>query len=297
MTAIGGAEAVTIVRAGGFIAAIESVASELAEGMVVEQEPRPGERLEREGVITLRLATPPLDPLQLASETEAGLASEQAVRTAGPDDTEEWFEALAPSGPDASAGATSGKAHRKHHPATPPARERFFDPPPAPSVGPSEPARTVPFLKGTRGKAGLWPSFTSSVCALSPLVAGLQWRRASALLAGVLLVALLGTRLFASGDRRAASAHPRAPARTTVASAPAGNPVDGRRPSARRRIRRAHEPRTGRSRMRNRARARNDYPAPVGLVAARPSHQADAGAPPAARPAPSAGGQFAYLGQ
>src|SRR5271155_4596487 len=65
VTAIGGAEAVAIVRAGGFIAAIESAASELAAGMVVEQEPRAGERLEREGVITLRIAALPLDPLQI----------------------------------------------------------------------------------------------------------------------------------------------------------------------------------------------------------------------------------------
>jgi hypothetical protein len=35
VTALHGAEAVAIVRAGGFIAAIESVASELAEGTVV----------------------------------------------------------------------------------------------------------------------------------------------------------------------------------------------------------------------------------------------------------------------
>jgi hypothetical protein len=297
VTAIGGAEAVAIVRAGGFIAAIESVASELAEGTVVEQEPPAGERLEREGVITLRLAAPPLDPIKVASEDEAGLSSEQAARTAGPDDTEEWFQALGPSGPDTAAGATSGKRHRKHRRAKPPARERFFDPPPAPSVGPSEPARTVPLLPRARGRAGLWPSLTSSVCALSPLLAGLQWRRASAVLAGVLLVALLGTRLFASGDRRARTEDPRALARTTYAYAPAGKPVSARRPFARRRIRPSPEPRPGHSRTRNGARARKRNTAPVALVAARPGHQADAGAPPATPPAPSASGQFAYLGQ
>jgi len=297
VTAMHGAEAVAIVRAGGFVAAIEPVASQLAEGMVVEQEPPPGERLEREGVITLRLATPPLDPVQLASDNDAGLASEQAVRSADPDDTEEWFRALTPSGPDTAAGATSGKRHRKHRRATPPARELFFDPPPVPSVWPSEPARTVPLLQRTRGQAGLRSNVTPSVCALSPLLAGLQWRRASALLAGVLLVALLGTRLFASGDRRAQTAHPRALARTTYAYAPAGKPASARRPFARRRIRRSPEPRAGRSRMRNGARPRKRNTAPVALVAARPVHQAHAGAPPATPPAPSAGGQFAYLGQ
>jgi hypothetical protein len=297
VTAMHGPEAVAIVRAGGFIAAIESIASELAEGTVVEQEPPAGERLEREGVITLRLATPPLDPVQLASENEAGLSCELAVRAAGPDDTEEWFQALAPSRPDAPAGATSGKRHRKHRRPTPPARERFFDPPPAPSVWPSQEARSVQFLQRTRGQAGLWPSLTSSVCALSPLLAGLQWRRASALLAGVLLVALLGTRLFASGDRRAQTAHPRALARTTYAYAPAGNPVSARRPFVRRRVRPSPEPRAGGSRMRGGARARKRNTAPVALVAARPAHHADAGASPATPPARSASGQFAYLGQ
>jgi hypothetical protein len=295
VTAMHCAEAVAIVRAGGFIAAIESVASELAEGMVIEQEPLAGERLEREGVITLRLATPSLDPVQIASGNEAGLASGQVVRTAGPDDTEQWFQALAPSGPDTAAGATSGKRRRKHRRATPPARELFFDPPPAPSVGPSGPA--VPFLRRTRGQAVLWPSLASSVCALSPLLARLQWRRASALLAGVLLVALLGMRLFASGDRRAQTAHPRALARTTYAYAPAGRPVSARRPFVRRRIRPSPEPPAGRSRTRNGARASKRHAATVALVAARPAHQSDASAPPATPPAPSTGGQFAYLGQ
>jgi hypothetical protein len=294
VTAIGGAEAVAIVRAGGFIAAIESVASELAEGMVIEQEPPAGERLDREGVITLRLATPPLNPLQLASENEAGLASEQVARTAGPDDTEEWFQALAPSGPDTAAGATSGKRHRKHRHVTPRARERFFDPPPAPSVGPSEPARTVTFLQRARRRASAWPPLASSVCALAPSLAGSQWRRASALLAGVLLVALLGTRLFASSDRRAQSTHPRVLARSTDVYVPARRPAST---FPHRRIRPSPEPRAGRSRTRNGARARKRNAAPVALVAARPAHQSEAGAPPATAAAPSGSGQFAYLGQ
>jgi hypothetical protein len=294
VTAIHGAEAVAIVRAGGFIAAIESVVSELAEGMVIEQEPPAGERLEREGVITLRLATPPLDPLQLATESEAGLVPEQAPRTAGPDDTEEWFQALAPSSRDTPAGATSGKRHRKHRRRMSPARERFFDPPPAPSVGPSEPPCTVTLLQRTRERASAWPRLASSVCALAPSLAGLQWRRASALLAGVLLLALLGTRLFASSDRRAQSRHPRALARTTYAYVPAPKPASA---FSRRRIRPSREPRAGRSRMRDGARARKRNAAPVALVAARPAHRADGGAPPATTAAPSASAQFAYLGQ
>jgi len=77
LTTIPGAEAVSIVRAAGFIAAIESVASKLAEGTVIDQQPPAGERLEREGVVTLRLATPPLDEVALASASEARSAFEQ----------------------------------------------------------------------------------------------------------------------------------------------------------------------------------------------------------------------------
>jgi len=294
VTAIGGAEAVAIVRAGGFIAAIESVASELAEGIVIEQEPPAGERLEREGIITLRLATPPLDSAQLATEDEGGLASEQAARTAGPDDTEEWFQALAPSRPDAPAGATYDRRHRKHRRPTPPARERFFDPPPAPSAGPRELPRTVPLLQRARERASAWPALASSVCALAPSLAGLQWRRASALFAGVLLLALLGTRLFASSDRRAQSTHPRALARSTDAYVPARRPANV---FPRRRLHTSSAPRAGRSRMRNGARARKPNATPVALVAARPAHQSEASAPPATVAAPSASAQFAYLGQ
>jgi hypothetical protein len=294
VTALGGAEAVAIVRAGGFIAAIESVASELAEGMVVAQEPLAGARLQREGVITLRLAIPPPDAVRVATQNKGGRASEQAARTAGPDDTEEWFQALAPSRPDAPAGATSGKRHRKHRRPTPPARERFFDPSPAPSVGPSEPARTVTFLQRARRRASAWPPLASSVCALAPSLAGSQWRRASALFAGVLLVALVGTRLFASSDRRAQSTHPRALARATDAYLPARRPASA---LPRRRIRPSHDLRAGRSRTRNGARARKRNAAPVALVAARPAPQSKASAPPATAPAPSASGQFAYLGQ
>jgi len=297
VTAIGGAEAVAIVRAAGFIAAIESVASDLAEGTVIEQEPPAGERLQREGVITLRLATPPLDPIQLASEPEAGLASEQALGTAGSDDTEEWFRALGPSGPSTAAAATSGKRHRKHRRPARPVRELCFDLPPAPSVGLSEPAPTVSLSQRTRGRAGLWATLTSGVCAFSPLLVGLQWRRASALLAGALFVALLGARVFASGDRRAQAARPPALARTTNAFAPAGGPVNTREPVARRRVRPSPEPAAGRSRIRNGTRASKRNTAPVAGVAARRAHDADAGAPPATAATPSSGAQFAYLGQ
>ena len=48
VTTIHGAQAVAIIRAAGYIAAIESVSSDLAEGSVIEQDPAERERLERE---------------------------------------------------------------------------------------------------------------------------------------------------------------------------------------------------------------------------------------------------------
>jgi hypothetical protein len=296
VTAIGGAEAVAIVRAGGFIAAIESVASELAEGMVVEQEPAAGERLEREGVITLRLAAPPLDPLRLATENEGGLACEQAAGTAGPDDTEEWFQALAPGRRDTRAAARSGKRRRKYHRPTPPARERFFDPLPAPSMTPREGSRAVRFWQRKRERASLWPHLAASVFAFAPSLAGLQWRRASALLAGALLLVLLGMRLFSSSDRHTQSTHARAVARTTGAYSPTRRPASTGRRFSRLVIRPSQKPRVRRLRTREGAWAREQTAEPVAVVAAPPAARTQAVAPPAA-PAPSAAGQFAYLGR
>ena len=290
VTAIGGAEAVTLVRAAGFIAAIESVASEFAEGTVIEQDPPAGEQLEREGVITLRLATPPLESAPLATATKAGLASQQAPPTAAPDDTEEWFRALASNRPDKHADAAPGKRRRKHRRPTSPARELIFDPPPPPSVVLGEPPHTATHSRRASERASALVALASSACALAPPLAGLQWRRASALLAGVLLLALLGIRFFASGERRALSMHPRALARISGAHVPARRPagaVPPRRPSP--------EPRAGDSRMPNRARRRKAPP--VALAAAGPVHQPEASAPAATAAPPSATGQFAYLGQ
>src|SRR5437899_12263656 len=59
LVAMDGAGAVALVRARGFIAAIESVPSELPGGTVIEQEPPAGVGLGREAVLTLRLAITP----------------------------------------------------------------------------------------------------------------------------------------------------------------------------------------------------------------------------------------------
>jgi hypothetical protein len=169
VTAIHGAEAVALVRASGFIAAIEPVASELPAGTVIEQDPPAGARLEREGVVLLRLATPRRDAAQVAPEDEADLASEKPGRVADHDDTELWFAALALSSRDTAAG-TSTRRPRKPGRASIPARGHVVDPRPAPS----EPVRDVTF---SRRRAGVWPFAVSSVCVLTASLAALQWRR------------------------------------------------------------------------------------------------------------------------
>jgi len=300
VTAIHGADAVAIVRAGGFIAAIEPVPSELTEGTVIEQEPVAGVRLEREGVMTLRLATPMLDAAQIAMEEEGGLACEQATRAIDPDDTEEWFEQLALSRRDTPARATSDRRHRKHRRSKTPARQRMFDPPPAPSIGTSDPGRRVTLLQRPRERASFWPLLASSLSTLAPSLAGLQLRRASALLAGVLLFVLLGVRLFASGDRRAQVTHPRALTRSTGANLPVRMPASAGRPPLRRRLRRSHSPRPAYSRARSAqhdAPGRKEKAAPVASPAARSANQPQAIAAPATAARPSPGGQFSYLGQ
>ena len=107
-------------------------------------------------------------------------------------------------------------------------------------------------------------------------------------------LALLGTRLFVSSDRRAQSTHRRALAPTTDAYVPAPRPASA---FPRPRIRPSPEPRAGRSRTRNGARARERNTAPAAVVAAPPAHQSGASVPSATAAAPSARGQFAYLGQ
>jgi hypothetical protein len=295
-----GAEAVATVRAGGFIAAIEPTPSELPEGTVIEQEPPAGARLEREAVITLRLAIALFDVTQAATETDEAPASGQTARTVDPDDTEEWFAALALGGRDARRGGASGRRRRKHRRPRPSARELLFDLPPAPSVGPRAPAGAVPPLERTRGRVNVRPLVAAAICAFPPSLAGLPWRRASAIVAGLLLFVLLGMRLFASSDRRAQSTDHRALARTTHAQVAAQRRAGRNLPVPRRAFHSARKPGARHSRprgARHRARARKANAAPLATVADQHAHQSQAGDAPATTTARSANGQFAYLGQ
>jgi hypothetical protein len=297
-----GAQAVARVRAGGFVAAIEPIESELPEGTVIEQEPPAGAPLQREAVITLRLAIPRLDATPAATETGEEPTSRQTGRTGDPDDTEEWFAALALSGRDARHGAAPGRRRRKHRHLRPSTREFVFDSPPQPRSTPTRPA--APCTPSERPDwqsdvlRHMVPAMSVAIAALSPL----PWRRVSALLAGLLLCVLVGMRLFASNDRRAQSTDHRALARATRAQVAAENRVGRNLPLPRGALRPARKPDTGHSRpraARHRARARKANAAPPATIADQHPHQPQTAAAPAttttaARPA---SGQFAYLGQ
>jgi hypothetical protein len=299
VTATHGAQAVAIVRAGGFIAAIEPVPSELAEGTVIEQEPPAGAPLKREGVITLRLATPIPHIARAAIKDEALLASEEGAPLE-PDDTEVWFEELALGTRDALPARAPARRSRKHRRPRPPAHELLFDPAPAPSGGPIQLGAVLTPLERTRRRASMRALITSAIFAVSPSLAGLTWRRASALLAGLLLLAFLGMRLFASSDRRLRLTDHRALGRSSHAQVPAQNRVVPSPPLSRARIRSPHRQRAGHLGPRetsHSARTRTGYVADAPTVATGPARQPRAAAAPTAVEDRSVGGQFAYLGQ
>ncbi len=296
-----GAEAVSVVRAGGFVAAIESVPSELPAGTVIEQEPPAGVVLEREAVVTLRLATPLFDVARAEAEAEREPASEGVPGKAGPDDTEEWFEALALTEREAGRGRASTRRSRKHRRSRPPAHELVFDPAPAATVELGGPARASMALGGARGQLNVWPLIASANYAFPATLTGLPWRRATAVVAGLLLLALLGMRLFASNDRRAQATDHRALPRTTYAQVTARESIRPSRTDGPGRPSRAPRKKgTGHTRLRrtsHHARARTPDKAPVAPIVARSANESRAAAVPAAMAPPPARGQFAYLGE
>lgn len=293
VTTMDGGEAVAIVRAGGFIAAIEPVPSELPEGTVIEQDPPAGVLLEREAVVTLRLAIPPIDAPQPASEAEP--ASEHVPRTTEPDDTEEWFAALALPGGDSQRREPSSRRRRKHRTSTPSTPERIFDPAPAPFL----PLGGRTRLEYARGRFIVWRLPAPRILALSLALAGMPWRRVGAVLAGALLFALIGMRFLAPGERRARFTQHRAPRRVAYVQGTALHTATVSPPKRRvlpsRRALGASHPRP--RPVRPRARVSTTKEAPAGAIPVRRANQSGAADEPAVSPARPTGGQFAYLGQ
>jgi hypothetical protein len=283
-----GVVAVTTLRTSGFIAAIESVPSDGAdEGSVIEQEPPAGTALDREGVVTLRLAVArelPIEPPALAAEPECDPSASE-------DDTDRWFAELAGVGQErATIDPTPAPRHRKPRPI----REPIAAPRPVPAAPDA-------------------PVTDSWIVSAAGVLARVPWRRGAGV-AGIVICTVVTTRLIGSDrldpsalERRLAASEQRAAvhaaatlARVTVTSetqiTSAASPVKVRR-------REHSRPSAGHS-HRPTARRASAHVASVTAAASPPpvTAAASVAATPSATPAPApspqaTGSQFAYLGQ
>jgi hypothetical protein len=294
LTGAQGAEAVRVVRAGGFIAAIEAVeGGPSQEGTVIEQDPLPGTPLEREAVVTLRLAT----DCKRTEPTDDGVSSpEVGEGEESQDDTEEWFAALAGTGRENGRDGVPGRRRRKHRHPQPAVSELVFDTPPAPLPMQARLAEAIapPTRKGSYSDVWLRLRVTLGVAAAR--LTSLSWRRTSAIAAGLLLCLAIGMRAFGPGERRAQAVNRPVIAPTTPGKVTAQKKVT----RAPRRLRHVVRPRRRRAADRprshtSRAAQAQEVPAHVAEVGTSRSSAAQVVAP--AKTGPRSAGQFAYLGQ
>jgi hypothetical protein len=299
VTRLAGADAIAILRAGGFIAAIEPVPSELPEGTVIEQDPTAGIRLGREAVVALRLAVAPTTAPQVVEDGDPEPSGAQ-LEPADAEDTEHWFAALAVA--DGARRSPPARRRRRKQHAMPPC-PHAFDPAPAPIVRVKEPSAAFTPPDRSMRSPGVRSGLASAPYVLATSLAGSPWRRGAALLPVLLLVAVLGTRFLAGEDRRQRSSHDRVLARTVRVQF-------GPRVSPRPIVHRAALAvgRVGATsgaarvvRMRRRVASRvNSISTPEPLPVATPvpsQHRPTAVAATAAHAAASSSSQFAYLGQ
>lgn len=265
-----GAQAVALVRAGGFIAAIESIHSERPEGTVVEQEPPAGTPIGREAVVTLRLSAAPLVGQETAID-DASVAG-RAPQLPGPDDTQEWFQTLARGAGDSPPSGASGARRRKRRRCRPSSHELVFDRLPPRSA--SAPHARRPWFQ--------------------PSLSRLPLRRASALLAALVLPALVCIGASVSSDRRV-QPDQRALRRVVRAQPTASKSGGDSGVRAHRAARSARRPGSVHSlepRAPRRAHPSNVSQTPAIRRAGSPQAPTSQTAPTT----PSGGGQFAYLG-
>lgn len=291
-----GAEAVRIVRAGGFIAAIEPVVSDVEpEGTVIAQDPSPGVRVERETVLTLRLATLPESRPAPQSTGEEERAEEPGVAVAAQDDTEEWFATLAGTRCEPAGEPAQGRRRRKHREPQAPVSAWVFDTSPEPLAMPRDRAGIAPVERGGPG-TGAWPLLRAGASVFGASVTRLPWWRVAAVLAGVLVCVVIGMRAYAPSGQSVGVMN------RGVATARAPIPVQHARVARISRRPRGASPRPRKRTVRHsrfRAvsrmpRAPRDARSPA--VASAPSPSATEAAVP--RPAPrAASNQFAYLGR
>ncbi len=292
-----GAEAVRIVRAGGFIAAIEPVRGGSAqEGTVIEQDPPPGTLLEREAVVTLRLAAP-CEASESAEQSDGTPAPELGERAERQDDTEEWFAALAGTG-HGNEGVP-GRRRRKHRYPRPAVSELVFDTPPAPRPMQARLARAIRPLERNDPDSAVRLHLRVTVGAAAAWLASLPWRRTSAVAAGLLLCAVIGMSAFESSDRSYQAVNHRALASTAPPEVAAQKKVV-RAPRRPRHVMRPHGRRAiGHPRLRaiGLAQAPKEVQARVAAVVTPRSSTAQVVVAPAKADPRPATSQFAYLGR
>lgn len=300
-----GLEAVQRVRAGGFIAAVESIPSDsAAEGTVIEQDPPAGTQLGREGVVTLRLATMPPQVLVSTFDGEA-IAADRAGAVEH-DDTERWFAALA--GQVDAAPSRRGSPERRRRKRRP-VRQADDEPrwmvPRAVLV--ASPGTTATHAKG-RARPSVSLHFTAIV---SRPFSELSWGRRGAAVAGVVLCAFVVVRVAAPTDsRRPPASHAAVGSATTARrvavegerTSPAGIHVPIARTQTATRRRSQHDPRRRRPVVTHPEPTRAASPIESESVQAPAAAEQSATTPEvAAQSAPaqqrSPNSQFAYLGQ
>jgi hypothetical protein len=283
-----GAEAIELVRAKGLIAAIETVelADDTHQGLVIEQDPKAGSHMVREGVVTLRVAQAAAELQSTEGEDATGSGPISSDSENDNDDTAEWFAALEPSRDDPSLDleAAPQRRKRKHRLAAIPVEQI------------AQPSTPGPFTAAVAALLVRLPRFSVSS----------TWRRRALIVVGAFVGVVVLTRGGASHPHLAAS-----PALTHVpASLSRTGTISMLSPSSPRRARhrRAVQRRPTATRRRPTARPRRARASRVPTATApREAVPATAGAPssptpqipiaPAnASPRPPAG-QFAYLGQ
>ena len=192
-----GPAAVAIVRARGFIAAIEPVESTLPHGTVVEQDPPAGEaELGREATVTLRVAVQPSERREESTEAEPQINAE-TWGLAMSDDTEEWFSALA-----IQVGHGMHAARRRSVRGAAVSREQCASEPAHPSqsgLTGSKVALTHSWRLERRRPLAL---IAEAVHTLLASAAAVSWRRRSAAISALALLALLSSRVLAAGERQ-----------------------------------------------------------------------------------------------
>jgi hypothetical protein len=209
-----GAEAIDLVRASGLIAAIETVeiTKSVEPGLVTGQDPPPGSRMVREGVLTLQVAQAPAEAQSTGDDPAAQgrAALSIAASDRGEDDTEEWFAMLRPT----SDGLVSGtdvatpRRRRKHRRAPVPVHRMVFDTLPDPLVAASDPLpeghRDLSPQPG--GPRLLTSAMAALLVRLPALSVSPNWRRRAFVVAGAIVGLVLLTRGAGSHSHHQVSA-------------------------------------------------------------------------------------------